>query len=228
MPPSPRTQEAPHARSTHGTFADTAFFFFAQNWVFTRRRVSRLNQLHIRSISCSFTILLTCGSCTGARARAWAVGCVCPCGHSVQDLNSSHSMLICMCTAAQSAEILSFGVHCAHFHCDKGNGTYAWRNTPEFFFLWHGDAHGRAQEPTPGSTAVSGVKALSKKHPLVNRQNVAGSWARGARVRCRFTDRLQSETCSCKPPFFALTCFPHASVLLMVYFLECWVLLRTI
>ena len=51
------------------------------------------------------------------------------------------------------------------------------------FFLWYGAAHGPAQEPTPGSTALFGLKTLSKDHLLVLWQSTgscptrrAGKW----------------------------------------------------
>ena len=54
-----------------------------------------------------------------------------------------------------------------------------WRNTPENFFPWCGAAHGRAQEPTPGSAVEFEGESVRKNRPLVPRSNIAGSWARG-------------------------------------------------
>ena len=52
-------------------------------------------------------------------------------------------------------------------------------NAPENFFLWYGVAHGRAQEPTPGSAVKFWGKSVRKNRPLVPRSNIAGSWTRG-------------------------------------------------
>ena len=64
-------------------------------------------------------------------------------------------MLIHMCTAAQFAGILSFGVHLS-MQFTVGTPRC---NAPENVLLRHGAAHGRAHKPTPSSTA--------KTHPLV-------------------------------------------------------------
>ena len=56
-------------------------------------------------------------------------------------------MLIHKWSAAQLAEILSFGV----LHCEK-KGIHSPAQGAEKFFLRYGAAHGRAQELIPGST----------------------------------------------------------------------------
>ena len=89
-------------------------------------------------------------------------------------------MLIYICTAAQSAEILSFGVHLSMcFTVRKERAYIPRRDVPELvvFFLTYAAARGRAQEATPGSMAFLGLKTLSKNHPPVTQQNIAGSWA---------------------------------------------------
>ena len=50
------------------------------------------------------------------------------------------------------------------------------RNAPEIFFPRYGVAHGRAQEPTPGSAVKFWGKSVRKNRPLVPRSNIAGSW----------------------------------------------------
>ena len=47
------------------------------------------------------------------------------------------------------------------------------------FFPRYGVAHGRAQEPTPGSAVKFRGKSVRKNRPLVPRSNIAGSWTRG-------------------------------------------------
>ena len=83
-------------------------------------------------------------------------------------------MLICMCTAAQFAEIPSLGVHLPLcFIVRKETACIPRPNTPEFFFLpRYRAAHGCGQEPTPGSTALFGLKTLCKNLPLVTRQHI--------------------------------------------------------
>ena len=53
------------------------------------------------------------------------------------------------------------------------------RKEGDTFFSQYGAAHGHVQEPTPGSTSLFGLKTLSKTHPMVKQQNIAGSWAWG-------------------------------------------------
>ena len=61
-------------------------------------------------------------------------------------------MLVGRRTAAQIAEIQSFGVHLSmRFTVGKERAYIAQCNAPEIFSPRHGAAHGRAQEPTPGS-----------------------------------------------------------------------------
>ena len=53
------------------------------------------------------------------------------------------------------------------------------RKAPENFFPRYGVAHGRAQEPTPGSAVKFWGKSVRKNQPLVPWSNIAGSWTRG-------------------------------------------------
>ena len=53
------------------------------------------------------------------------------------------------------------------------------RKAPEIFFPRYGVAHGRAQEPTPGSAVKFWGKSVRKNRPLVPRSNIAGSWTQG-------------------------------------------------
>ena len=81
-------------------------------------------------------------------------------------------MLIHMCTAALF-EILSFGVHLSM--CFTVSKERAYIPRYNLFFPWYGAACGRLQGRTPGSTTVFGLKTLSRNHPLVTQQNIAGS-----------------------------------------------------
>ena len=63
------------------------------------------------------------------------------------------------------------------FICQRGQ---LWeRRGHAFFFPRYGFAHGRAQEPTPGSAVKFRGKSVRKNRPLVPRSNIAGSWTRG-------------------------------------------------
>ena len=59
-----------------------------------------------------------------------------------------HSMLVGRHTTAQSGEIQSFGVHLS---VGKERARIPRSKVPEFFFPRYRAAHGRAQEPAPGS-----------------------------------------------------------------------------
>ena len=52
-------------------------------------------------------------------------------------------------------------------------------NTLENFYSWYGATHGCVQEIPPGYKARFSLKTLSKNHPLVTWQNIAGSRAGG-------------------------------------------------
>ena len=75
-------------------------------------------------------------------------------------------------TTAQSAEIHSLGVHLSTW-------LTVGKERARIFFPRYGVAHGRAQEPTPGSAVKFRGKSVRKNRPLVPRSNIAGSWTRG-------------------------------------------------
>ena len=95
-------------------------------------------------------------------------------------------MLIHMCTAAQFAGILSFGVNLS-MQFTVGTPQC---NAPENVLLRHGAAHGRAHKPTPSSTA--------KTHPLVALL-VAGHGGGGGGLTTMATDPLHGSTLTSHP-----------------------------
>ena len=76
-----------------------------------------------------------------------------------------------------------------------------WRNTPEKFFPRYGAAHGRAQEPTPGSAVKFCGESVRKNRTPVPRSNIAASWARGGGGT-----GLQSSQKNCVIQDFSLHC----------------------
>ena len=89
-------------------------------------------------------------------------------------------MHIFMRAAAQFAEILSFGIRLSMCLTARKQRAYIPQgNALKIdFFLCCAAAHGRVQRPTPGHTALFGLKTLSSDHPLVAWRNISGSWAR--------------------------------------------------
>ena len=114
-------------------------------------------------------------------------------------------------TTAQSAEIHSFGVHLSTWlTVGMERARMSWRNAPKkFFFPRYGVAHGRAQEPTPGSAVEFRGKSVRKNRPLVPRSNIAGSWTRGGGYAiCLVFLRICAGT---PPPLYKLRPCPSYS-----------------
>ena len=63
--------------------------------------------------------------------------------------------------------------------CERRGRAYPCATRRKFFFPQYGAAHGRAQEPTPGSAVEFWGKSVRRNRPLVPRLNIAGSWTRG-------------------------------------------------
>ena len=85
-------------------------------------------------------------------------------------------MLVRRRTTAQSAEIQSFGVHlsmCLIVGKERAH-------TPRRY----GAAHGRAQEPAPGSAVEFWGESVRRNRRLVPRSNIAGSWTPGGPGQC--------------------------------------------
>ena len=89
------------------------------------------------------------------------------------------------------------------FHCEKGKGTHPLAQRAGKFFSQYGAAHGRAQEPTPGSTAkhcwflVTGGGEGTIAKPTNVRNLPTRTWCAGAAEHLRRCWGLQHVVFPC-------------------------------